>query len=1635
LALQLTTHEKILIALLACVQLCTAAEPLRVFIRSGEKTHGPGCHDYPAFLKDWIKLLNERGAEASGGDKFPSKAELAATDVLILHAEEAGTITGDDRTNLEDYLKRGGGIVAIHGGTVSRDPDWYKTVLGGSWNFDHTKWLEGHMSLYFTDRENPITKGASNFDLDDEIYYDMDILPEAKILAAAYTPKPREGPGEGGKPVNIYDIQPQIWTYETGSRRAFACIPGHVYENFSHLSLQTIILRGIAWAGKMEDTDALLTDKAKIESSLRYPVGGPTRPEEAAAKIEIHPEFDLSLAAAEPLINKAMNIDWDEKGRMWVVETPEYPNGLRKANTAVWKDMGSVEPGTYDRDPLDRISILSDTDGDGVMDKKHVFADKLELATSFVLHKNGVIVSSAPDIWFLEDTDVDLVADKRTKLYTGLGNGDTHAVINNLRWGLDGWIYATHGYSAGQVKALGAPDKPEVGIGSGVVRFKPDGTGIEMYSSRGGNTWGLSMTSDGQCFWTQPTSGTVLFHTVLPEYVLAKGKMSGTNSFSGMITGQKTFPLMKWDQLAYVQIDFVGSYTAAAGCAIYEGGAWPEKWNYSYFVGEPTINIVSQYFVKPDGVTYSVEKEKGREETEFIRSSDLWFRPIETRVGPDGALYIVDFYNQAVIHNDTRGPQHGPANAAVRPDRDHFFSRIWKIQHKDAKKIAIPVLGKGDIKGLTAALKSPNGHTRMTAYRLLREAGQLVEVENGTKPLAAYNKFKDVSTAAQREELIAAFATADDSWTKSALIAASAGHAADVIAEGLVSPKANAIGDLVSNLLPLAMKDDPSASAGKLVVAAAAAPATSDSLKAVILDAIASAQDAKPPLSATLSEALAKLLANPSTSSKALPLIARWDSDGKMASVVQKQIDALAFKVEDAATPIADREAAARALIAVGTQDSVAPALWILQNSKEPLVLQLAIVEMIGSSGFSEKLAMLFNELSPAIRSAAFDEILKRPVAAISILNSVDDGTIDPKNIGPGNISRLRSHPDKSVSEKANALVNKLMPGAKEKAEIIAKFLPVVTQPGNLGNGKNLFTAACAICHKFGDLASANAGPTLTGMGSHGAAELLVHIIDPNREIDPSFWQWNITTKKGETLAGVIVTENSASLTLRNQGGDTEIRKDSIASRDNTRRSLMPEGLDALGPENLRDILAYMTAGDGSRYRVIDLRDAYTADARRGLFASEEATGDSVFPNKTGNLEVEGVPFFLMDPEKSANGRNLVILKGGGGDNAAQKYPQKVEIATNVDASRLYLVSGVAGWGYPAISDQRPAIKVTLTHADGQTESTTLLNKVHFGDYNRETDTPGSKLLKGFVRSGQLRLITIPVEKPGPVTKITFESANNGLSPVVVAITADLSDKPAEIDTASAGAAPEAPATPGNLAEEPAESTAATGQKFAEPKKAGALRVLLVGAGSSHHFPRDFIGTDRETLTKIPDSDVIGTMNLAEALVEMPKADVLVFSGNHDQWGTPEFQKALHDFADAGKGLVFIHAATWQHPTWDGYNKRFIGGETPGHGYGEVAADCIRPANHPLVEGVPENFTIQDESYHFKFYEGTDSVTLIENKPDGKSPVSHPALWIVKHPNSRIVAYTHGHDDKSHANPAYQKIITNAIKWVASKGK
>jgi putative membrane-bound dehydrogenase-like protein len=1267
-----------------------ADAPLRVFIRSGPKSHGPGAHDYPRFLAEWVPLLNARGAQASGGNTFPTREQLAQTDVLILHAQEAGNIPdAQDRANLQDFIRRGGGLVTIHAGAVSRDPDWFKGIIGGSWRQGTTKFLEAPMHLYFTDREHPISHGASNWAMNDEIYYDMDVSPDAHILATAYTPKAIDTGGKGNKEaqaraaeavaqrkgVNIYDIQPQMWTYERtaegGSKpyRSFVSIPGHLYENFNRPNYRALLLRGIAWAGQRRNVDELCRPD-ELGDALRYPEGGPTHPAKAAAKIELHPEFKLSLVASEPLINKVMNIDWDEKGRLWVCETPEYPNGRRTLNAAPWKDSGSLRAARTEREPEDRISILTDTDGDGIMDKKQVFADKLELVTSFVLYRNGVIAATSPDIWFLEDTDGDGVADKRTKLYSGLGINDTHAVINNLRWGLDGWIYATHGYSRGDVKS-GDGSKSFGPDGSGVVRFKPDGSAFEQYSSRNGNTWGLEVTWDGQIFWTQPTSGTVFFHTLLPESVLAKGKMPGATSWKGMIANQRTYPAMEWPEQAYVQIDQVGRFTAAAGCAIYEGGAWPAKWNYSYFTGEPTLNIVHHQFVRPEGNSYTTVKETGRETTEFMRSRDLWFRPIETRIGPDGALHVVDFYNQAVIHNDTRGPVHGPANAAVRPDRDHYFSRIWRVQHKDAAALAVPALDRTNLAALVRTIEtSPNAHVRKTAWRLVQEnhgaagAKALAGISRpalGSLAERRYESARAATTPAQREAVLADFAAAQDDWMRSALIAAASERAADYVTLALASPQAGSLNAFVTALMPSVPADR----AVSLVQAVANAAPGAAAAKSAVLRGLAKLEGNPPFLDDTSRRLLERLLQSPDTVVGALPLVAKWDKTNALAAAAEPVTRQMLRDLVDRTQPEARRaELAASLLTLPKTRPEALTAIAdLLQEPATAATLRAGLTAALGDFPGKDADAVLIAAFKANRSPTVFEQIIRRNEASLALIDALRQGTLRASDVGPGNLARLRTHPTKRVANEASSVLEKLGAVTLEKEPLIAKLMPEVTKAGDPANGRTVFTGACAICHRYGDLGVRDVGPPLAGIGAKGANELLIHIVDPNRQVEPNYWQWNITTKKGDTLVGVIVNENSSTLTLRNQGGDTEVRKEDIATRENTRRSLMPEGLEGLGAENLRDVIAFLTSSSGPAPKTA--ASASPAPAPKGKKGKAQAAAANPAPataNVAGAIAgpKEGGkndrPLPATEPVKWEAGKTRVLVIGGGSSHKFTEF-------------------------------------------------------------------------------------------------------------------------------------------------------------------------------------------------------------------------------------------------------------------------------------------------------------------------------------------------------------------------------------------
>ncbi|MBI4600836.1 MAG: ThuA domain-containing protein [Planctomycetes bacterium] len=1665
-----------------------AAEPLRVFIRAGAKTHGPGQHDHPRFLAEWRHLLSERGASVDGGLVFPSSAQLDAAQVLVTYSPDGMEVAGEERARFEAFLRRGGGLVVIHDGVVSGDQhEWAKRVQGGAWRWDlppekRTKWFEGEVGLYFVDAEHPIVRGISNFDWKDEIYYDLDMDPEVRVLAVSFQ--------------SIHILAPQMWTLErtwdggAAPYRAFVSLAGHEHEVFSAPHHRALLLRGIAWAGKRADVDSLCRPDEVAERALKYPAGGPTPPEEAHEKLLLHPEFEIRLAASEPLVEKVISIEWDPQGRLWVAETPEYPGGRdihsSDAPTKPYRarDRERFGGASERRPAADRISWLEDSDGDGRMDSKRVFADVdhgipggLELVTSLVFHEDGVIVQAAPHILWLRDADSDGVCDRVERLYTGFGTGDSHAVTSNMRWGLDGWIYSAIGYSAGHPRS-GDGSRDFGRLTAGVIRFRPDGSQLEQVVSGSCNTWGFDFAPDGEMFYTTATCGEHFLHVVLPEKVLARGSVGGIRGSWVVPDHQAVAPAVHHKRQAYVQVDGVGSFTATAGSCFYDGGAWPERFHGTHFSSDPTVNLLHQELLRPAGSTYASSKEPGREDVEFLAGTDLWFRPIHARVGPDGALYVLDFYNQAVLHNDTRGPPHGARNAATRPDRDHHFARIWRVQHKEAKPIPRPALAGGGPRAWVAALSSPNGWTRAAAARLLRERGagdalgELAALARdarakGESRIAALHTLerlgklddallraavKDADPvvrknalriASEREgssvslepetvralldvlddadprarlwalialgscdatpetarALVEAWPRLADAYERSAALGAALGAPGLVLEAAATAPDdAPALADLAGHLARAVGSRQEPAAARSLVLALAGAPGGTEALKRSALEALAAAlrPDVAPSWDGELRSAFAALLepGRPTLAGAALPLLARWDKAGALSVEVAPWIAHLEAALADETLPDERRAQAASSLLGARAFDAgVVPRVATLLGSSASAALQQGAIEALVATGdpaAGTALLEAYSRVPPKLRDAVFGALVRRSDWARALVEAFADSTIEPGQVGPANLHRLRTHPDKQVAARAVEAIESLLgPRREEKDALVAKLRPVVEAPGgDLESGRKLFAANCAPCHRFKgegrDLA-----PDLTGMGAHGPAELLGHVLDPNRQVEPNFLAASVATRDGLVYDGVVARENAAEIVLRNADGDYAIRSENVLERHATGLSLMPEGFESLGAEGLRDLLAYLCA-DETRFRILDLSAAFTVNTGKGIYSAVENGADAPAFHQHGLVHVEGVPFALVSPQKAA--ANALVLRGGSG--LAKTLPRGVEVPVGVAAARLCFLGGIAGWGWPCGGDQakgKPLLKVVLRFAGGGTEEMVFRNGVEFADWIGPFDVPGSKGVPELTKRGQVRWFLREVEGRSIIERLSLESFDGEAAPTLLAITAELAAPPP--------------------------------------------RVLIAGGGSAHDFERWFHQADLATLRSGGAAEAGYTGRPEDLPAALPALDALCQTSNQ-AFASPAVRQAVLGFAAAGKGLVLIHAGLWYNwPDWPEYNRVLCGGGSRGHDrFGRFEVRLTEDGKrHPVTRGLPESFSIEDELYWFEpDPEGTPIAVLATARSTQKD-ATYPVVFAVQHPRARIAAITLGHDGKAHEHEAYVRLLEDAVRWAARR--
>ena len=485
----------------------------------------------------------------------------------------------------------------------------------------------------------------------------------------------------------------------------------------------TIFLGGrndgtFGFEGKLDEVAIFPRALAAAEISALYQASAQTPPVAAAApapaivpplspadslkKIRVREGFAVELVASEPLTMDPVAIDWSADGRLWVVEMADYPLGTD----------GKGKPGG-------RVRVLEDTDGDGRYDKSTLFADGLTFPTGLLTWRDGVVVTAAPDVLFLRDTDGDGKADTREVLVSGLTTGNQQLRANGLRWGLDGWVYCAAGGHHGQY-GMGTKLHTKTGdvlVGSRDFRFRPD-TG-ELAAESGPSQFGRNRDDWGHWFGTQ--NSRPLWHYVLADHYLARNPhVAAPNPQQQVVVplNPKVWPASALEK-RYHSFGESGHFTSACSGMIYRDellfARGPEQ---HAFTCEPFHNLVQHNVVTDSGVSFTARRAPGEEQREFFASEDRWCRPVMTRTGPDGALWVVDMYRSMIEHPEWL-PKEGKAELLPHYRLGDDRGRIYRVLPSGVAARKITRLDKLSTAELIAALDSPNEWQRDKAHMLL----------------------------------------------------------------------------------------------------------------------------------------------------------------------------------------------------------------------------------------------------------------------------------------------------------------------------------------------------------------------------------------------------------------------------------------------------------------------------------------------------------------------------------------------------------------------------------------------------------------------------------------------------------------------------------------------------------------------------------------------------------------------------------------------------------------------------------------------------------------------------------------------------------------------------------------------------
>lgn len=965
----------------------------------------------------------------------------------------------------------------------------------------------------------------------------------------------------------------------------------------------------------------------------------PREPNAAIRAFEIIPGLRVELIASEPLVMDPVAITFDEWGRAYVVEMRGYSE--------------------REDQRLGRVSLLEDTDQDGRFDKSTVFADRFRWPTAVVCAFGGILVGDAPDIVFVKDIDGDAKADVRQVVLTGFGTSNVQQLPNNFQWGIDNKIYGASGGNGGQLKQVSFPDVPRftdklveskrpVAVNGRDFMINPKTLGLSAVA--GGTQFGMAFDRWGTRYVCSNSDHCqqIVFEDKYaarnPQQRIERSRVSiATDGPAAEVF--RVSPVEPWRKVrTRLRVQGLvrgpiegggraaGYFTSATGITCYDGDRLPKEFAGNLFVGDVGSNLVHRKKLIGEGIQKQAMRTE--KETEFLRSTDNWFRPVQLANGPDGSLIILDMYRETIEHPASLPPiikRHLDLNSGNKRGRIYHVVAEKGV----AQKRQFP--GDASRSQLVDMLSHPNGWHRRTASRLLFEQGSM---EKQADSVAELIRATGLSSGNPETRIRSMYLLADlDQVRDDELVSSLADDHPQVRIHALRLAESRLNRELEKQIITMTKDSDirvrfqVSLTLGEFesgIGEALAELAASDGLDPWMQTALANSahsnrvetvqclvqrlgvsqttRDRCRPLLLQLTGQLARS-ADESDLRVMADVLRKWPDQnelmlGEMVAALMRmpkqKLERLRALLEVSGVPMQQlaRQATLKArrdasddslaikdrmiaikLLSMESPQAIGSIVTKLLELNQPPAIKRSAINLAGQFESREvglTLLTNFNAFSPELRITALNVLLARESWALDLLHQIEQGRISPVLIDAASRQRLLRHSNPSIEFKTRQAFGVDQNSDREK--LVSQYIEQIEQfDGDVNRGRELFRKSCMSCHRLEDQGNA-IGPNLAAFANRGTAAMITNIIDPNREVDPRFLSYQVQLIDGRTMLGVLANETATTLGLQNNEGKTEIilRKE-IEVMQSTTLSLMPENFENdINYEKMADLIEYL---------------------------------------------------------------------------------------------------------------------------------------------------------------------------------------------------------------------------------------------------------------------------------------------------------------------------------------------------------------------------------------------------------------------------------------------------------------------------